>query len=84
MYWSGEAGKVDYEQAIDWYKRAEEFGEIVAQRFLGIIYRRLGRYEEVFNWNVKASDGNDYPAKVNLGCMYQRRLRSSQKCEEST
>jgi hypothetical protein len=64
----------DYAAAAIWYRKAAEQGDVLAQRFLGIMYGK-GRgvpkdAEAAAIWYRKAAEQDDEKAQVMLGQMY--------------
>jgi uncharacterized protein len=66
----------DYAAAVDWYRKAAEQGNAIAQYNLGDMYR-IGEgvppdYEATASWYRKAAEQGHARAQNNLGVMYDR------------
>ncbi len=61
----------DYTQAVDWYRRAAECGDVQAQCNLGVCYKYGAGVPQDFaqavNWFRKAAEHGDVQAQRNLG-----------------
>lgn len=75
-YASGRTGKIDYEQAARWYRRAADQGDPDSQSNLGVLYLQgqgVARNEaEAMRWFQRAA-ASGYPLALhNLAMMYLR------------
>jgi len=76
MYTEGYGGvEANYETAIQWYKKAEKDGDIIAQYKLGNMYdygAGVDRYDsEAVYWYRKAAEEGYASAQTSLGFMYE-------------
>lgn len=73
-YVKGDGVTQDYKQAIYWFTKAAEQGNIVAQTSLGYIYQKGEGVPQDFNqaiqWYTKAAEQGSIDAQRNLGIMY--------------
>lgn len=75
FYHTGKAGvKKDYQQAVYWYRKAADQGQINAQGNLGYLYvNGIGvtqDYSQAAYWYRKAADQGDMSAQASLGYLY--------------
>lgn len=75
MYFSGELGKVNYEEAAKWYEKAANLGLKQAQYNLGTMYDRGQGVKQNFKkamelYQLAAKQG-DSLAKQNIGALYE-------------
>jgi hypothetical protein len=79
MYQSGDGVRRDYKEAVKWYTKAAEQGNVLAQDWLGDMYS-IGSdfYEgvprddkEAIKWYTKAAEQGYASAQYSLGIMYQ-------------
>ena len=75
FYHTGKAGvKKDYQQAIYWYRKAADQGQINAQGNLGYLYvNGIGvtqDYSQAAYWYRKAADQGEMSAQASLGYLY--------------
>ena len=70
--WQGNFSKLP--QAVYWYTKSAEQGNVYAQYNLGNLYLRghgvTQNDELAFKWFTKAAEQGDAPAQYNLGHMY--------------
>ena len=76
-YFYGRKGKdISYKDAIEWYRKAAEQGDVDAQNKLGHCYYNGNgvsqSYVEAAKWYRKAAEQGDVNAQFNLGCCYYR------------
>ena len=74
-YFYGRKGKdISYKDAIEWYRKAAEQGDVDAQNKLGHCYYNGNgvsqSYVEAAKWYRKAAEQGDVNAQINLGCCY--------------
>lgn len=73
-YFKGDGVTQDYKQAIHWFTKAGEQGNVIAQRTLGYIYQKGEGIPQDFNqaiqWYTKAADQGNADAQRNLGLLY--------------
>ena len=72
---NGHLGKVDYSEAVRWYRKAAEQGNDAAQNNLGYMYAN-GRgvsqdYSEAVRWYRKSAEQGNALGQSNLGYMYE-------------
>lgn len=67
--------KLDCGKAVEWFKKAAEQGYIIAQRELGLMYKKgcgvNQNVTEAVNWYKKAAEQGDVVAQNALGMMYR-------------
>jgi hypothetical protein len=77
MYDQGKGVVQDYAEAILWYRKAAEQGDVLAQLNLGVMYDEgkgvVEDYVEAIRWFRKAAEQGDARAQYNLGLMYSKR-----------
>jgi len=77
----------NYEQAIYWYERAAELGDVASQLRLGYLhYRGYGieqNHEQALYWFRQAAEQNDPAAQHNLGWMYYFGYGTAQSFEQA-
>lgn len=67
--------KKDYSEAIKWFKKAAEQGNVSAQYMLGICYKNgFGEYGEAMKWFRTAAEKGNAEAQYELGYCYEYRL----------
>lgn len=60
MYFSGLGIGMDTVEAVKWYKKSAEIGNVTAQYRLGVFYYNIGNYDDAKRWfRVAAGHGND-------------------------
>ncbi|GGY80706.1 hypothetical protein GCM10011613_27200 [Cellvibrio zantedeschiae] len=73
-YVKGDGVAQDYKQAIHWFTKAAEQGNVIAQTSLGYIYQKGEGVPQDFNqaiqWYTKAAEQGSVDAQRNLGIMY--------------
>lgn len=66
----------DYAEAIHWFRKAAEQGNVKAQFSLGLKYEEgqevLQNYAEAIRWYRKAAEEGEGHAQFNLGVMYAK------------
>ena len=76
MYKNGEGVPQDYAEAIHWYLKAAEQGDVNAQFNLGLMHDEgqgvAQNYIEASRWYQKAANQGDVNAQFNLGTMYDQ------------
>jgi len=74
MYENGQGVIQDYKQAVKWYTKSAEQGDVKAQHNLGWMYDKgqgvIQDYKEVVKWFRLASEQGNAPAQIKLGAMY--------------
>ena len=74
MHANGKGTAQDFKEAIEWYKKSAELGNVNAQYNLANLYLRgQGAAQNdklAFSWFIKAAEQGDAPAQYNLGRMY--------------
>jgi hypothetical protein len=74
LYARGQGLPKDYRLAIQWYRRAADQGDTLAQFQLGVLYANgqgvARNYEEAVLWYRRAADQGDAVAQFNLGVRY--------------
>ena len=74
MHANGRGIAQDFQEAIKWYTKSAEQGNVNAQYNLGNLYLRgQGASQNdnlAFSWFIKAAEQGDAPAQYNLGRMY--------------
>ena len=74
MYRDGKGIGQDYHQAVKWFRRAAEQGEVDAQVNLGFMYGKgqgvATDYQQAFNWYRKAAEQGDENGEYALGVIY--------------
>ena len=64
----------DYQQAVNWYRKAAEAGDVHGLYKLGVMYENgwgmTRDYQQAFNSYRKAAEAGDADAMANLGGMY--------------
>jgi len=63
----GEQGGED--QAVEWYRKAADTGNVAAMVSLGALLRKQGKKDQAMQWYRKAADTGDADAMVNLGAL---------------
>ena len=71
MYAKGQGVQQDYQQAVQWYRKAAEQGNADAQNNLGLMYANgqgvKQDYQQAVQWFRKAAEQGDASAQINLG-----------------
>lgn len=74
LYHYGQGVEQDYEQAIEWHKKAAELGNATAMNEIGYIYSNGEGvevdYTQALEWHERAADLGDATAMNNIGYMY--------------
>ena len=73
-YEDGDVLDQDYEQAVRWYRKAAEAGNVRAMNKLGFLYEGWGvdqDYEQAAYWHRQAAEAGDSSAMNNLGYLHQ-------------
>ena len=75
IYGTGKAGvKKDYQQAVYWYRKAADQGQMDAQNNLGVLYYYgldvTQDYSQAVYWYRKAADQGQIDAQAGLGFLY--------------
>lgn len=64
----------DYKQALKWYTKAAEQGDVDAQMSLGLMYFNgngvAKNYKQTFKWYIRAAEQGYADAQHNLGTLY--------------
>ena len=73
-YYNGQDVERNYEEAVKWYRKASEQGDVRAQCNLGLCYKNgqgvERSYEEAVKWFRKAAEQGNARAQCNLGGCY--------------
>jgi len=76
MYNNGQGVIQDYKEAVKWYTKAAEQGNVDAQYNLGLMYNNgqgvIQDYKEAVKWYTKAAEQGNVDAQYNLGLMYYK------------
>ncbi len=78
MYKGGKGVKKDFDQALNYYLKANELDSIFSEYLIsyinetGIMYYQGKDYEKAFEWFQKAADRGDGKAQYFLGDMYNK------------
>ena len=70
FYQKGENAPRDLNKAIQWYKKAAEKGNVIAQYNLGDIYDSKKDFTTAASWYEMAANQGDAAAQLNLGLSY--------------
>jgi TPR repeat protein len=75
-YYQGRLEKKDYQQAVDWFRKAADAGNADAMYRLGFMYEH-GRgvtqdYQQAVSWYSKAADGDSAIGMNAVGEMYEK------------
>lgn len=73
FFWNGFGTERNEEKSLEWYLKAAQEGDAVAQENAGLIYiRRQGKTnkKKAFEWFSKAAERGDAEAQQNLGSCY--------------
>ncbi len=74
MYQEGKGVAQDYQQAMRWFTKAAESGDVKAQFKLGIMYDSgegvVQDHRQSVRWFKKAAEAGDVDAQYNLGVIY--------------
>jgi len=80
MYNEGKGVKQDFTEAVLWFRKAAEQGDVKAQHNLGTMYNEGKGAKQDFTdavlWFCKAAEQGDVKAQHNLGTMYNESKRS--------
>ena len=85
-YYNGEGVARDYSEAVKWFRRAADKGNIDAQFQLGLMYetgKGVSDYSEALNWYRLAANQGNSDAQYNLGHMYARLEFEKSKCAKA-
>ena len=78
MYCQGQGVQQDYQQAVQWYRKAAEQGDAQAQNNLGILYDNgqgvTKDDQQAKQWYQKAAEQGDARGQYGLGAMYANGL----------
>lgn len=81
---NGTEVKKNIDEALKWWLKAAEQGEVNAQFNLGLSYRDKPEYhDDALKWLTKASEQGDRMAQRNLSSMYERGTGASQNYSEA-
>ncbi len=87
MYENGDGVEQDYEEALEWFRKAAEQGDLLAQYSLGDMYENGNGveqdYEEALEWFRKAAEQGLSLAQYSLGLMYENGNGVEQDYEEA-
>lgn len=74
VYEKGDGTGKDIQQAVFWYEKAADRGDVMSMFNIGCIYDDglIGTYEEAIQWYEKAAAKGSVSALHNLGFCYQR------------
>lgn len=74
IYEKGDGETKDLHQALFWYKKAAERGDISAMYNIACLYDdgAIGKYKDAIYWYEEAIKGGSYQAMHNLGYCYHR------------
>ena len=76
-----------YTEAVKWYLKSAEQGNVIAQYNLGVCYesgRGVPRsYKEAVKWYLKSAEQGNARAQCNLGCCYESGLGVPRSYEEA-
>ncbi len=72
VYYDGESVVMDREEALKWFRRSAEQGNLKAQFFVGEYYSQPGvdEYKEALEWYRKAAEQGYAPAQYKLAVYY--------------
>lgn len=74
MYKRGEGVAQNYAEALNWFKKAANLGDVTAMNEIGYMYHEgegvAQNYAEALKWFKKAADLGDATAMTNIGLMY--------------
>ena len=72
---------------MEWYRKAAEQGDVIAQCNLGFMYQNgtgiEQSYEKAVEWYLKAAEQGFACAQCNLGCMYENGRGVEQSFEKA-
>ena len=76
MYYKGQGGSRDYDQAFAWYRKAADQGDALAQSNLGYLYA-MGQgvrqdYREAAAWYWRAAIQGNAVAQYRLGVLFEK------------
>jgi TPR repeat protein len=72
MYRNGQGVAADDAQAMVWYRKAADQGQVEAQSYLGWMYSKAQDYSPAVEWYRKAAEQGYAEAQYNLGWLYTR------------
>lgn len=70
MYANGEGVQQNYNEALKWYKKAADQGNIDAQYYIGMMSERMQNYSDAVIWYRKAAEQGHTFAQSNLAVLY--------------
>ena len=70
MYQNGEGVQKDFNQAVKWFEKAADQGDVQAQYSLGMMYLNEKDYKRAPYWFKQASNQGNAQAQYNLGMIY--------------
>lgn len=73
----------DFKQALYWFQRAADQGNMAAENRLGIFYQQFNDFHEALYWYRKSAAQGYDAAQVNLGIMYWNGQGVQQNKEEA-
>lgn len=59
----------EQDQAVQWYRKAADAGDVTAMISLGALLRKQGKKDQAMQWYRKAADAGDADAMVSLGAL---------------
>ncbi|TYQ16598.1 UNVERIFIED_CONTAM: TPR repeat protein [Acetivibrio alkalicellulosi] len=75
--------KKEYKKAEEYYKKAEEQGDVGALLNLGVLYKNeYKEYKKAEEYYKKAEEQGDVKALLNLGILYKNEYKEYKKAEE--
>jgi TPR repeat protein len=72
MYHNGQGVAQNNDQALIWYRKAAEQGQVEAQNYLGWFYNAAQDYSPAVAWYRKAAEQGYAEAQYNLGWLYAK------------
>ncbi len=57
------------DQAVQWYRKAADTGDVAAMVSLGALLRKQGKEDQAMQWYRRAADAGDADAMVNVGVL---------------
>lgn len=77
LYFKGGGGiEKNAEKAIQWFKKAADFGNTAAMNNIGYIYGTLENYEEALTWYEKSAALDNVTAMLNLSSVYKNQFQN--------
>jgi TPR repeat protein len=67
-------------QAVQWYRKAADAGDVAAMVSLGALLRKQGKEDQAMQWYRKAADAGDAGAMVNVGALLAEQARRTRPC----